>query len=546
MTTGYIAPLFNTAEKTSQQSFVYHNARWAFQCRDNIYLEMPVATDGVQEGWGDGTTQNAIKKADSGFSGKVNEVGFDYNNDEWQVFSRSSVGGGIRYHSSPYTIGTDSYGATSTTRLDNSGDNWNSSGFDAGKCAFVTDQQGNPLFFALGSSADGGTLAPKDGLLCGYDPLGVGQPHVQVDSGFNRTASTNTDAFLFNDGTDDYVGVVYSGGGNFKLAYHKTESDKSNYATGWVVESAGIPAGDSTDDHVCARAYDGSLYAVVKGGNGSNGYLLTSTGGIDTLTNNTSFLFTEFQDNMSRPVICIDETAEEMHIFYEQYAITQSTINTKVQPLVGFSFTSSDIGTVFIENGTDDMENPTPPSHNVTASMGFIPITCENNTANNTWHNRVDVSASSGITVTGLTGEYNYSGITGEIDLTGEVVVTAQTGNYNYSGVDGEIALGAEIIVTGETGAYSYTGVSGEIELTGLVTVEGATANYNYSAIDGEVILQGSIIISGDTANYDYNAIDGTISLQGILIPNYKYVTRVNAKLSGTRVSAKSNITRVK
>lgn len=126
------------------------------------------------------------------------------------------------------------------------------------------------------------------------------------------------------------------------------------------------------------------------------------------------------------------------------------------------------------------------------------------------------------LSITADTANYNYSAIDALIDLTGEVVITAEIANYNYSGVDGVVELGAEVVVSGQV------------------------ANYNYSAVGAEVILQGDVIITGFTANYDYSALNATISLQGDAKFNYKYVTRVNATFSGTRINAKSNITRVK
>lgn len=152
----------------------------------------------------------------------------------------------------------------------------------------------------------------------------------------------------------------------------------------------------------------------------------------------------------------------------------------------------------------------------------------------------------SGVTVTAATANYNYSGITGTIDLTGEVIVTGQTANYNYTAITASIELGTEIIVTGQTANYNYAGIDGSVELTGLITVTGQTANYDYDGIAADVTLQGSIVITGGTGNYDYNALNGTIILQGPITLNPKNIIRVSRKSNTIRVKRKSNIIRVR
>lgn len=151
-----------------------------------------------------------------------------------------------------------------------------------------------------------------------------------------------------------------------------------------------------------------------------------------------------------------------------------------------------------------------------------------------------------GISVTGATASYDYSGIVGSIDLTGEVIVTGSTGSYDYTGITATIELGTEIIVTGQTASYNYTGVDGSVELTGLITVLGQTANYDYDGIAADITLQGSIIVSGSTANYDYNALNATIILQGPITINPKNIVRVKRKSNTIQVKRNSNIIRVR
>ena len=152
----------------------------------------------------------------------------------------------------------------------------------------------------------------------------------------------------------------------------------------------------------------------------------------------------------------------------------------------------------------------------------------------------------SGITVTGATANYNYSGIIATVDLTGEIIVTGATANYDYSGIQGTVTLDSEIIVTGQTANYNYTGIGGVVELTGSITVTGQTANYDYTGIPADIVLQGSIIVTGSTANYDYNGLSATIIIQGPITLNPKNIIRVARKSNAIRVKRKSNIIRVR
>tara|TARA_R100000951_G_scaffold14069_1_gene11019 strand:- start:182 stop:1237 length:1056 start_codon:yes stop_codon:yes gene_type:complete len=152
----------------------------------------------------------------------------------------------------------------------------------------------------------------------------------------------------------------------------------------------------------------------------------------------------------------------------------------------------------------------------------------------------------SGVTVTAATANYNYAGVTGSIDLTGEVIVTGQTGNYNYTAITASIELGTEIIVTGDTANYNYLGINGSVELTGLIAVTGQTANYNYAGVAAGIALQGSIVITAGTANYDYNALNATIIIQGPITINPKNIIRVKRNSNTVRVKRNSNIIRVR
>jgi hypothetical protein len=511
MTTGFIAPQLMSAVKTSQQNSVYVNGKWFAVIGRDLYEESTLPAIGTMGGWGDGTTDNVAKQLSVGYAGKVNEVGYDYVANRLHVFSRSSASAGVRIHTTPYTSGTDTFGATSTLRLDSTGKNYNNTGIDNGKAALITDQQGNPLLFALGSTADVGNAG--NGLILGYDPYN--DLHTQIEGGFDSSADRNLDCFLFNDGTNDYVGCVYTGLNSFKLAYHLTESVLANYTTGWIIEDIGTPSADSIDDHVCARAVNGTLYAVVKGGSADSCYLISSTGAIDTTTNNTAFAFTEFSDTATRPVIVLDESNEDMYIFYTDTLPPSNSIAYKKQPLTGFAFTPSELGTVAIENGSDVINNATPPAHNVTADMGSFNVFAVNTTGTAaTWYTRINIPepvAPINISPIGIASseDFGVSSIsTGTVTVSpvgissseafGVATITTGSVTIRPEGIASSEAFGAATITIGLV-SISPTGIpsseafgQASIESGILITVAGIASGEEFGRPSiGEVVSIG-------------------------------------------------------
>ena len=138
------------------------------------------------------------------------------------------------------------------------------------------------------------------------------------------------------------------------------------------------------------------------------------------------------------------------------------------------------------------------------------------------------LEASGGLTVTGATTNFNYSAISGGIDLTAEILVDGATTNYSFSAVGGSVDLTASIDVSGQTTGFDYSAISGSIDLTGSINVTGQVSSFSYSAIDGAVDLTGEVIVSGLTANFDYQAVPGNIELTSAIevsgsTSNYNY-----------------------
>jgi hypothetical protein len=391
MAVGNISPVTggHYGVKSNASNFAYHDGRWVLQDTNTLYEQMPLGVVGSRTGWGDGTTQNVSVSTVTSLAGRSYDVGYDYVNEDYKVVSYKGAGGASYLHTVPYTSGTDTYGATVANKLDTG--QFNNSAFDSQQMSFIVDQQGNALIFALGDSSDGTSMSPKNGLLVAYSGFSNTNPnYTQIESGFNRNDGTSIrslDAFTFMKGAVEWVGVVYCGASSFKIAYHPTETTLSNYSSGWIVENIGVPAGDSIDDHVCARSINGELYASVKGDTLGD-YLYLIHGVIDTATNNSTLTFYNYTTSGSRGVVAL--TDNDYYLIYEDRTTSPATISYKTYTLGDTNITPASAGIVLID-AEIPITNPSSSAHNVSSAMGFIPVSGET-TNNELWHGRIELT----------------------------------------------------------------------------------------------------------------------------------------------------------
>ena len=446
MAIGNIAPVTggHYAVKSNASNFVYHDGRWVFQDTDTLYEQMPLGVAGSRTGWGDGTTQNTAVATITSLAGRSYDVSYDYSGEDYKVLSYKGAGGASYLHTTPYTSGTDTYGTTIANKLD--AGQFNNSAFDSEQMSFLVDQQGNALIFALGSSADATAMSPKDGLLVSYDGFANANPdYAQIEGGFNRSTTHSLDAFTFMKGAAEWVGVVYCGATTFKIAYHTTETTLSNYSTGWVVENIGLPAGDSIDDHVCARSINGELYASVKGDTLGD-YLYLIHGVIDTVTNSSTFTFNNYTQVGSRGVITLTES--NYFLIYEDRSTTPSTISYKKYPLGDTNTDPFSSGVVVIDAELS-ITGPTSSAYNVTSDMGFIPVSGFVSSTDELWHGRIEFSTLS-ITATGTPDGTYKTIVTNPADDTivfaGDLVYTSGASSTGALSIDIGTALTGYVI----------------------------------------------------------------------------------------------------
>ena len=462
MPIGNIAPVTggHYGVKSNASNFVYHNGRWVLQDTANLYEEMPLGVVGSRTGWGDGTTQNTEVLAGVWAGGRSYDVAYDYINDDYQAIAYKGAGAASYLSTTGYSSGAGTYGTPTINKLDTG--QFNNSAFDSAQMSMVVDQQGNTLIFALGDSSDGTSMSPKDGLLVSYDGFTNANPdYAQIESGFNRADGTtirSLDSFTFMKGAVEWVGVVYCGASTFKIAYHTTETTLANYSTGWVVENIGLPAGDSIDDHVCARSINGELYASVKGDTlGDHMYLIH--GVIDTATNSSTLTFSKYSTAGSRGIVAI--TDDSYYLIYEDRTTTPSTIAYKTYALDDFVIDSASAATVIIDAELA-ISNPSSSANNITSAMGFIPVSALVGSTDELWHGRIELTSTLNITATGTP------------DGTYKTIIT--------NPVDDSIVFAGNLLYTSGTASTGTVSVVVGTDLTGYVIDNEATH------VDGAVI----------------------------------------------------------
>jgi len=474
MAIGNIAPVTggHYEVKSNASNFVYHDGRWTLQDTSNIYEEMSLGAAGTRTGWGDGVAQNTEKLTVPSLGGRSYDVDYDSVNDEYGLIGYKGAGGASYLFTIPYNPVSNSYGTSVANKLDSG--QFNNSAFDSEQMSLIVDQQGNQLIFALGSSNDSTSMSTKDGLLVAYNGFSNTNPdYTQIESGFNREADGNIrslDGFTFMKGAVEWVGVVYCGATNFKIAYHQTESNPSDYSTGWVVETMGLPVGDSIDDHVCARSINGELYASVKGDTLSD-HLYLIHGVIDTDTNNSTFTFNNYSTAGSRGIVVLDEL--NYYLIYEDRSTSPAKITYKKYLLDNTNITpTTSIATVLIDAEVG-ITSPASSSHNVTADMGFIPVSAFVTTTNELWHGRIEIlsAPTSSITVSGSPNaipEGTYRTILIN-ESTGETIHDASIAYVSNSATVAGLAVAATTNVIGLVVDNEATHIDGAV-ITGVTS----------------------------------------------------------------------------
>jgi len=223
------------------------------------------------------------------------------------------------------------------------------------------DQNGNPIVASISSQglhvayASGSDLSTWN--------------QVTVDGGTTNAGGLNGDSkadiVTFSDDGLDYIGLVYSRDGNkdsWNFAWHSTETNPQDYGSDWTFET--ITSKVAIDDHISAVSDGTTIYATIKDDKDVIWLLKGSPGNWDDPI--------KVHDNgygaASRPGIVLDESNNELYIFYQHGPAGDRDVFMKRADAANPEFNPSADGTLVIDGVS--MRDPQGPAHPVGADTG--------------------------------------------------------------------------------------------------------------------------------------------------------------------------------
>ncbi len=177
---------------------------------------------------------------------------------------------------------------------------------------------------------------------------------------------------------NNHTAVVWTNQSNpvsntLHLALHP---DTSGPTSGWKYYSATLPSGVHIDDHVDAKSIAASndqLFVALKMDSTTPTDTAIGMYAMDTSGNITFHKYSEKQDGDTRPILIVDESTNEVHLF-----VTGKTGGSKICyktlsiPPAG-DFPAGDCGVTFIEDDViKNFNNATSMKRNVNATTGIV------------------------------------------------------------------------------------------------------------------------------------------------------------------------------
>lgn len=176
------------------------------------------------------------------------------------------------------------------------------------------------------------------------------------------------------------VGVMWSdqfpdGTTHFKFSAHA--DSQANDET-WTTVDAMSGGLDFAEDHINLKLVatgSGEVLAAVKTNGGPNHIqVLRRNPGTGSFS---AHVVVGAGQDVTRPQLVVDETNANVYVFYtapESAGDGNQTIYYKSAPLSTLAFNSAGLGTAFIQDGANDINNIATSKHNVTSATGLLAI----------------------------------------------------------------------------------------------------------------------------------------------------------------------------
>jgi hypothetical protein len=180
----------------------------------------------------------------------------------------------------------------------------------------------------------------------------------------------------------DSVGVMWSDerpdGGGVTAFRFRSHADSNADDTAWtaaVVAGSGV---DFAEDHIhltLAAPNSDRILAAVKTNGGAAKIQVLERESNGTWTKHAVVSIAGSSPTVTRPQIVVDSTNARAYVFYvspENFSATDANIYYKSAPLSTLSFSTSGLGTAFIDDTNVRVTDVSTTKHNVTSAMGGI------------------------------------------------------------------------------------------------------------------------------------------------------------------------------
>ena len=255
------------------------------------------------------------------------------------------------------------------------------------------DQNGVPIITAIGAAGanQGLHLAyPTSSNLSTWSSTVI-DPLTVNSSGTN--GNSKVDIVLFSHEGVNKVGLIYSddaigGAEQWTFAWNNTPTNTTGYASGWTSEK--VTDAVAIDNHMAAVSDGEFIYAVIKDDKNSIWLLKGKPGDWEP----PQMVVEGGSVNPSRPTIVLDETNDQIYIFFQENTWTPyGAIYMKVADADNPIFNPDNLGQQII-TGTDGSSfiDPQRPTHNVgDFTDDYFLLFAKSTAHNQVWYNDIQL-----------------------------------------------------------------------------------------------------------------------------------------------------------
>ncbi len=363
------------------------NGRWS------IY-ELSKAVPGAAEtgGW-------SLASGPLGNDNLGADIAWDPENENLYVLQFSANSPKPQLYQLSYEHKTQTWTTVLTVDL---GENLDSSYWGNNKhLALGLDQYGNPLIFGITSNSHGGPgLQVAHPASINLDNWSFATIDAETVNNGGANGDSKADFVTFTQAGLKKIGILYSKDGansnTWNLAWRNSQTNPSTYGSGWSIEV--VANNVQIDNHVSATTDGKTIYAVIKDDNDSIWLLKGQPGNWEK----PLLVVNGGKHSPSRPIVVLDETNQEIYVFYEAgKRKPYNGVFAKRTNIGKPAFNSNDLGAAILRIGDSSgrMSDPQGPAHAVGVNTdGHFVLFAKNKGTGDVWYKILYLGAKMGPT----------------------------------------------------------------------------------------------------------------------------------------------------